>query len=46
MLFKSTQAARAGIEWTVRFDAAQAIESYLAAYVHVLQSQVEQTLKP
>jgi glycosyltransferase involved in cell wall biosynthesis len=31
-----TQAARAGIEWTARFDAAQAIENYLNIYAAVL----------
>ena len=30
------QAARAGIEWTARFDAAQAIENYLNIYSAVL----------
>jgi glycosyltransferase involved in cell wall biosynthesis len=33
---EQVQAARAGIEWTARFDAAQAIENYLTIYAAVL----------
>lgn len=37
---EQVQAARAGIEWTARFDAAQAIENYLNIYSAVLGNPV------
>ncbi len=39
-------AARAGIEWTQRFDAQQAIDGYLRIYESVLQGALQTTGRP